>query len=1319
MEDKNSEGRGLAGPMSESAGAAESKADPPARWSPWQRLRKRSVQAPIRTAAGPDDEKQAPRKTADTQPGSEKTKVFVSYSRRDRERVSRLVDALEAQGHIEVFRDTEDILPTEEWRTRLESLIGQADTIVFCLSPDSAASKECEWEVAVADKLSKKIAPVVIEDVGNQIPDRLAKLNYIFFTGRDDFDKALSNLVTALDTDIEWIREHTRIGELARRWDTLGRRRGDALRGPALEAAEAWLIRQPRNAPAPTRLHREFIGISRSLATRAQRAWIGGSTAGTVGALALAIFALFQREHAVDQRTRAYARQLTAHAQLMLANVSAPAEPAVRNALASLALERTGEATAALKTGVARLPPVRLAHLPLDKEDGVPKALQFSRAEDLLLAVTNKAILIWRAKDGALVVRQRAAGSISIIGFSPDGAHAALINRSGTDRPEAAQVLVVDTLAGKVTQRTYAGFLDGGATAAGLRVLVADPGGGNLRVLDPVSDKVVQEIALANPVTLARLSPQDGRVLIVDAAGQVSVRAPTDSGAPTPYQLPAGARPLAFGVHAALLAVEIAAPASPPGQSNAPAAPKVTGRAGTGDPASAAGVLRIVDIAHGKTMVELQESPFERFVNFAGGDKYFMIAGAQGINLYTVTGQRPMLTVESSRAIDFNQNAMTDVARQSPVIAMDINDDGSLLTTALKDGRVSVWHPGLQTHFGGIGGLPAFGFEAVAEFDHGDTLGAIATWGPAAALFVSPDGRYVASQSKGMKTNEVGGILSISPMMRVWDVCRREEIARFRPNGDMIIQFAPSGEVAATLTPGVDANSVRTLWLDLWRLSPSSSDADVERSSAKVPLPVATTPNAVLNPVLFPAGISASADGRRLVWITADGRLRMRKAETGAIQVIDELRPVAKRVYAQLASVWPQKMQSLDPRVREALSKTPAPVDPFTQFDTLLKGTAAIRPDAPVPVLPVVVSGNGCCAVVAVGSILRLYDLESGRLRVERDVPDMFPGQRFVGIAAGQQPLISYDGRAFATTTDTWTIFADDVTRRDREQRRIGGDVLATRQVYAFSASSKVPIGAFKTSVLSTVPVGAIVPLDLPLAVDSSGKRIAMQQIRQRKDGLPGFVRHLAILHLVSGRTVFESQPQELVLSMADRAGGATQWTVRAAFSPDDQQLVTADTKPACGLISHVSTSMLPVNVPLWPESATTFDIWNLSTGSNAAQVTFHFAPKERSRTEVEKAVTGPTSSSQATPFVTPLDRRTLALGLSGDDTVLQTALATAPTSGPASVTLVTERVRLDNVPLVDNACARLPADARGIRREDWLKDLPGEPYRATCNSSK
>ena len=201
---------------------------------------------------------------------SDKTKVFISYSRKDGDFVNRLTTALAAQNHLDVFRDTADILPTEEWKNRLERLIGEADTIVFCLSPDSVASEVCRWEVELADRLQKRIAPIAIREVDGNVPMQLSKRNYIFFTRADEFDRSLDYLISALDADIGWIREHTRLGELSRRWERSGRPKEQLLRGSDVEAAEAWLKRQPRNAPTPTETTQSYISQSRD-EERAQR----------------------------------------------------------------------------------------------------------------------------------------------------------------------------------------------------------------------------------------------------------------------------------------------------------------------------------------------------------------------------------------------------------------------------------------------------------------------------------------------------------------------------------------------------------------------------------------------------------------------------------------------------------------------------------------------------------------------------------------------------------------------------------------------------------------------------------------------------------------------------------------------------------------------------------------------------------------------------------------------------------------------------------------------------------------------------------------
>ena len=146
---------------------------------------------------------------------------------------------------------------------------------------------------------------MAIEDVdGDQVPPELARLNYVFFRQQDDFDQAVAELVAALNLDVGWVREHTRLGELAGRWAGLSRPSTLVLRGGELEAAEQWLADQPREAPSPSALHRELIASSRRAASRRQRFWLAGALGVAVVSGGLAVWAEVNRQQAVAQRQR-------------------------------------------------------------------------------------------------------------------------------------------------------------------------------------------------------------------------------------------------------------------------------------------------------------------------------------------------------------------------------------------------------------------------------------------------------------------------------------------------------------------------------------------------------------------------------------------------------------------------------------------------------------------------------------------------------------------------------------------------------------------------------------------------------------------------------------------------------------------------------------------------------------------------------------------------------------------------------------------------------------------------------------------------------
>jgi TPR repeat protein len=200
-------------------------------------------------------------------PDGGKLRVFVSYSRDDLDFSDQLDAALNAYG-FECIIDRQDISGGEDWKRRLGNLISEADTVVFVLSPTSARSEICAWEVEEAARLGKRILPVNCRPLkGASPPPRLRDLHYIFFHADpkapgSGFGTGLAKLVAALNSDFDWLREHTRYLQRATEWDRGGRPANRLLSGDDIADAKAWLARRPKNAPEPTALHLDFIRAS-------------------------------------------------------------------------------------------------------------------------------------------------------------------------------------------------------------------------------------------------------------------------------------------------------------------------------------------------------------------------------------------------------------------------------------------------------------------------------------------------------------------------------------------------------------------------------------------------------------------------------------------------------------------------------------------------------------------------------------------------------------------------------------------------------------------------------------------------------------------------------------------------------------------------------------------------------------------------------------------------------------------------------------------------------------------------------------------------
>src|SRR6516165_8395866 len=135
--------------------------------------------------------------------------------------------------------------------------------VVFVITPEAVKSERCTWEVERTLELSKRLLPVVHKPVPeNEIPQMLRRLQFVRFDTGRALTRSIAELAEALRVDLDWIREHTRLGELATRWSARKQPESLLLRGDDLDAAKAWMAKRKAEAPEITELQRVFINAS-------------------------------------------------------------------------------------------------------------------------------------------------------------------------------------------------------------------------------------------------------------------------------------------------------------------------------------------------------------------------------------------------------------------------------------------------------------------------------------------------------------------------------------------------------------------------------------------------------------------------------------------------------------------------------------------------------------------------------------------------------------------------------------------------------------------------------------------------------------------------------------------------------------------------------------------------------------------------------------------------------------------------------------------------------------------------------------------------
>src|SRR5262249_16692393 len=161
-----------------------------------------------------------------------------SYAREDSAFVAALNEALQKCSR-ETWIDWAGIAPSAEWYQEILQALEAANTVIFVISTHSAISRFCTNEIAHAIKHNKRIIPIFREVVREDLlPREVCDRQWIFCRESDDFDLAFASLISAMDTDLDWVRSHTRLLTRAIEWESHKRDFSFALRGRDLNNAE-------------------------------------------------------------------------------------------------------------------------------------------------------------------------------------------------------------------------------------------------------------------------------------------------------------------------------------------------------------------------------------------------------------------------------------------------------------------------------------------------------------------------------------------------------------------------------------------------------------------------------------------------------------------------------------------------------------------------------------------------------------------------------------------------------------------------------------------------------------------------------------------------------------------------------------------------------------------------------------------------------------------------------------------------------------------------------------------------------------------------
>ncbi|MAS35708.1 MAG: hypothetical protein CL610_16985 [Anaerolineaceae bacterium] len=391
----------------------------------------------------------------------DKNRIFISYSRQNSAFAHDAVMYFKSRD-IDPWFDLEDIPKGREWWREIQKGISAAKAFVFVISRGSLQSMVCNWELAQAIRQSKKIIPVLFEDVfldtellreirglewhdpdgslvqAKQNWETLKNLNFVRYCDNRVLVHSLEEVITATLTDFDFIENHTRYLVRANEWAQKGKRTAFLLTGDEIREAEQWLSGSQGKDPAPSDLHKAYIQESRRAERTRQRrlrSGIGIALTIMVVLLSLGIWQYQLQQEKSDQSLTnervAESQRLTNLGNAILNDIDGDSQAAILLGIRALTTAYTAEAEALVREALFTMADTRLF---IDAPSEVTCLTTSPDGRYLLRCTQGRGIALYDSESGKLAYEfETPEFSISFAQFSNNSQFLALASEYGTN----------------------------------------------------------------------------------------------------------------------------------------------------------------------------------------------------------------------------------------------------------------------------------------------------------------------------------------------------------------------------------------------------------------------------------------------------------------------------------------------------------------------------------------------------------------------------------------------------------------------------------------------------------------------------------------------------------------------------------------------------------------------------------------------------------------------------------------------------------------------------------------------------------------------